>query len=243
MNKNLTWLPFYTGDYLKYTRGFTIEEKGIYIEIFSLLIDMPVDPITETDKILRIFSEEKKQTVILVLERLKENNFWDFFKELKNKQLGKKKNNSENGKKGGRPRKPNGYENKSISESESESESNINNSIKQNNDNPVKEYKWKGNTIKLTEKDYEKWKKSFKNIDIDAELQALDDFYTSQNVADWFIRCSKALANANRKSDKITPLALKEPMKAPNGVDFVKAMSQGKSLVEVYSEITAKQGN
>lgn len=71
-----------------------------------------------------------------------------------------------------------------------------------NNKNNENKYKWQGKIIKLTAKDYDQWKKSYFKLDLNAELQALDDFYSQNNTHDWYIRCSTALANKHSKKPK-----------------------------------------
>lgn len=62
------------------------------------------------------------------------------------------------------------------------------------------DYRFHGSTIRLTYDDYEKWRKRYHKIpDLEAALWMLDDFYTSEEVGNWFIRCSAALANKHQE--------------------------------------------
>jgi hypothetical protein len=69
-----------------------------------------------------------------------------------------------------------------------------------NREGKGKEYIFTGKVIKLTKMDFDIWKKSYKNLDLNSELQSLDDYYFKKNVEDWFTRCSAALAKRNRAS-------------------------------------------
>lgn len=67
-------------------------------------------------------------------------------------------------------------------------------------------YFWSGKVIKLTEGDFLRWQTSFQWLDLPAELQALDDYYSSlDSSSDWFIRASAALAKKNREQVKEKP--------------------------------------
>lgn len=63
-----------------------------------------------------------------------------------------------------------------------------------------KHYAFFASTIKLTDRDFSRWVSAFPLLDIRAELTALDDFYTENGIADWFVRCSAALAKKNREA-------------------------------------------
>jgi DNA-binding transcriptional MocR family regulator len=60
-------------------------------------------------------------------------------------------------------------------------------------------YRWAGTVIRLSELDYERWRKNFYAIDLPAQLQSLDDWMASEcSEADrkrWFHRVSGALKN------------------------------------------------
>lgn len=61
-------------------------------------------------------------------------------------------------------------------------------------------YYYNGRTIKLTKEDYDRWQNNYPNINLAKELPSLDDFYTEAKERKWFIRCSQALANKNKKA-------------------------------------------
>lgn len=64
-------------------------------------------------------------------------------------------------------------------------------------------YRWKGRSGRLTETDYERWRKSYPNIpDFDAELQAADDYYFDNPPpgGKWFFRFSNWLKKANNQA-------------------------------------------
>lgn len=64
-------------------------------------------------------------------------------------------------------------------------------------------YAFEGAVIRLTAKDYERWRRAYHAIpDFDAELCSLDDYYASLPPAErgkWFIRCSGALRNRHNR--------------------------------------------
>ena len=67
-----------------------------------------------------------------------------------------------------------------------------------------KEYRFDGNTIKLTEKDYDRWANSFKHINnLDAVLQARDDWLSydadPKTAQRWSLSTSSYLAKLDRK--------------------------------------------
>jgi hypothetical protein len=70
-----------------------------------------------------------------------------------------------------------------------------------------KKYKFEGSIIKITEKQYDIWKKVYYNIpDLFAEISAMDDFYRyekskGRQTNNWFIRISNQL---NRRHQKYT---------------------------------------
>lgn len=68
-----------------------------------------------------------------------------------------------------------------------------------------KEYRFRGRVIKLTNTDYVCWEKSYSSLDLDAELQALDDYYFGQGVkpSSAFSRCSSALAKKHRENQQV----------------------------------------
>jgi hypothetical protein len=113
----------------------------------------------------------------------------------------KRQINIENGKKGGRPRKKKTHNNpqKGVNV-------NVNDNVTvKEKENKNKNYKWEGKVIRLTEKDFNSWQANFSNLDLKAELQSLDDYYSKEGVTDWFSRCSGALNKRNKESRPITP--------------------------------------
>lgn len=58
-------------------------------------------------------------------------------------------------------------------------------------------YAFVGNVIRLTQRDYDQWQKAYSSLDLRAELQGLDDWYSRKlsptEQREWFVRCSKAL--------------------------------------------------
>ena len=65
------------------------------------------------------------------------------------------------------------------------------------------EYAFEGQTVKLTAKDVAQWRKAYPHIvDLMAELQAADDYYTDNPPADgkWYFRVSNWLKRANNEA-------------------------------------------
>ena len=70
---------------------------------------------------------------------------------------------------------------------------------------PLKEaYAFDGKIIHLNQHDYDTWAKAYPNIDLRAQLQALDDYYdrnlTGKDRTKCFWRCSQALAKKNERA-------------------------------------------
>ncbi len=66
------------------------------------------------------------------------------------------------------------------------------------------DYTFAGKIIRLTQASFDTWAKAYPNIDLGAQLQALDDYYdnhlTGGDRNKWFARCSQALAKKNERA-------------------------------------------
>ncbi len=66
------------------------------------------------------------------------------------------------------------------------------------------DYTFAGKIIRLNQRDFDTWATSYPNIDLRAQLQALDDYYdnhlTGGDRKKWFARCSQALAKKNERA-------------------------------------------
>ena len=84
-----------------------------------------------------------------------------------------------------------------------------------------KNYRWRGKTIRLTEDDYQRWRKSFRAIpDFDAELERVDASLDPENKK-WF---SEASAKLNAKHQKLlAEKAQKQPQQARSESDRYQA--------------------
>jgi hypothetical protein len=62
-----------------------------------------------------------------------------------------------------------------------------------------KDIAWEGRVIRLSRRDYDRWRLAYPNADIDAELQAADDYYATNRPKDgnWFFAVSSWLKRAN----------------------------------------------
>lgn len=66
-------------------------------------------------------------------------------------------------------------------------------------------YAWQGRVIRLNQRDYDQWRKSYPDIpDFDAELQAADDYYHENPPPDgkWFFPVSNWLKRANNSPSR-----------------------------------------
>ncbi len=86
------------------------------------------------------------------------------------------------------------------------------NSTKNNTKN---NYTFAGKIIRLTQANFNTWAKAYPNIDLGAQLQALDDYYdnhlTGGDRNKWFARCSQALAKKNERARSEQPRQREEP--------------------------------
>lgn len=66
-----------------------------------------------------------------------------------------------------------------------------------------KKYKWQGDIIRLTPEDFDRWKNSFPNVQLTAELAALDPWLAKQpeeKRRDWFMIVASALAKKQKEN-------------------------------------------
>jgi hypothetical protein len=62
-------------------------------------------------------------------------------------------------------------------------------------------YAWSGRIIRLSRRDYDRWRESYPNVEIDAELQAADDYYADKAPKNgWFFAVSNWLKRANAQA-------------------------------------------
>jgi uncharacterized protein YdaU (DUF1376 family) len=62
-------------------------------------------------------------------------------------------------------------------------------------------YAWKGKVIRLTQADYNSWKRAFSNLNLDAELISRDAWLCEQtDRKNWFARTARHFANLNAKA-------------------------------------------
>ncbi|MEX0445228.1 helix-turn-helix domain-containing protein [Xenorhabdus sp. SGI246] len=61
------------------------------------------------------------------------------------------------------------------------------------------QYSFKGEVIKLHQKDYDSWKKIFPHIDLDTQLQRLDIEFQADKPKNWFITASQKLNYQNNQ--------------------------------------------
>jgi hypothetical protein len=88
-------------------------------------------------------------------------------------------------------------------------------------------YGFRGLVVKLSVADYERWKAAFKQIDLDAELNARDAWLadTPSRQSNWFASTSKYLANRNAEAK-----ARASPLRS--SVSSSPFMEAGRALLE-----------
>lgn len=60
---------------------------------------------------------------------------------------------------------------------------------------------WSGRIVRLTRRDFDKWRASYPNVDMEAELQAADDYYADKDPKNgWFFAVSNWLKRANNQA-------------------------------------------
>ncbi len=83
------------------------------------------------------------------------------------------------------------------------------------------DYTFAGKIIRLTQANFDTWAKAYQHIDLEAQLQALDDYYdrnlTGGDRNKWFARCSQALAKKNERA-RAGPGQQREEPKFNDGV-------------------------
>lgn len=197
------WMPFYCGDFLADTMHLSCTERGIYI---SLIIhcwqhgSIPRDPgrlarITACDSrlwwqyektVLQFFdvvdaSTMQHKRVSTELHRCAEIS--NKRKAAAQQMLSKRSANAE----------------QMLTQSQSQSQSHKNK--KEDTANAVSsptKYIFESGVIRLGEKDFDKWKRAFGHLDLEAELLALTEWAAAQPK--WFFAVSGALAKRNRQA-------------------------------------------
>lgn len=87
-------------------------------------------------------------------------------------------------------------------------------------------YRWQGDIIRLTEKDFDRWASSFRAIDLPAELASLDAWLSSRDATDqhrrgWFHVTAGALKNRNDAA-RSKPGANAVKPKRPQSTDMME---------------------
>lgn len=86
---------------------------------------------------------------------------------------------------------------------------NINNNININNNNIINnKYIYSGDIIKLNQKDFEKWKNKFSNINLLVELDKRDIWLSEskkngKNIDNWFLSTMQYFAKLNREKEPV----------------------------------------
>jgi hypothetical protein len=95
-------------------------------------------------------------------------------------------------------------------------------------------YGFRGLVVKLSVADYERWKAAFKQIDLDAELNARDAWLadTPSRQSNWFASTSKYLANRNAEAK-----ARASPLRS--SVSSSPFMEAGRALLEELEHATS----
>lgn len=86
------------------------------------------------------------------------------------------------------------------------------------------QYAFEGKIVRLTNEDFGAWRIAYQNLDLRAELTAVDAWYAEnlkpEDRGKWFVRCATHLKNQNAKALARAP-ALQKPRRAnPERVEF-----------------------
>lgn len=193
MNKDPAFL-FYSSDFLTGCIDLTMEERGQYITLICLqhqkghlaekTIRLSVGNVSED--VLKKFDTDENG--LIFNKRIEE--------EIEKRRVFAE-SRRKNGKQGGRPKKPLGLPSEkplglpseNLSENENENEN---------------EYAFKGEVIKLNQKDYNSWKNKYPLLDLDFELKKRDIWLANCDSPpkNWFISTSQFLLTENDKKQK-----------------------------------------
>lgn len=192
MNKDPAFL-FYSSDFLTGCIDLTMEERGQYITLICLqhqkghlaekTIRLSVGNVSED--VLKKFN--KDENGLLFNKRIEE--------EIEKRRVFAE-SRRKNGQQGGRPKKPLGLPSEKPLGLASEN-------LPENENERENEYTFKGEVIKLNEKDYSAWKERFNLLDFDFELEKRDIWLSGQdNVKDWFISTQQYFLTLQRNKEK-----------------------------------------
>lgn len=79
----------------------------------------------------------------------------------------------------------------------------LNNNNRNNITETKKEYAYKGEVIKLNQKDYDSWKEKFNLLDFDYELEKRDIWLSGQeNTKNWFLSTKQYFLGLQREKEK-----------------------------------------
>jgi uncharacterized protein YdaU (DUF1376 family) len=202
-------IDFYPHEWLSKTGRLTLEQRGMYIQIVSLIYAHmgPIDNDPAWIGRAAGCSTRMAKTLISQLEQAGKIYFQGSKISQKRceNELNLKRNLSENGAKGARKKYENHHEfnnNNDICSGPSSGQKENWPDSPSPSPSPNEKYikGFAGKTIRLVEADFLNWKKLYNAIpDLTATLSALDDYYTQENAKDWFVRCSGALAKKHQE--------------------------------------------
>jgi hypothetical protein len=99
-------------------------------------------------------------------------------------------------------------------------------------------YAFEGKVIRLTHEDFEAWRLAYQNLDLRAELTAVDAWYGEnlkpEDRGKWFVRCATHLKNQNTKLRGLAPQSASPKRANPERVEFKALFSvdlNGRPLV------------
>ena len=214
----MDWYPRNPRHYRRKTRGLTLAAHGAY----CLLIDEYMDteePLPDNDRALAAVCGCSVDEWLEVADEVR-----TFFDpkggKLSNKRCdeelrirgGYQRAISEGGKKGAKRRWAEHNKNKALAtppkgqaKATPEAPPVAKDSTLQDTTGQKKEekYIWQGKIVRLTQTDYDDWKRAYHTLDLPAELQRLDDYYhrnlAGANRPSWYERCSGALGKKHRE--------------------------------------------
>jgi len=100
----LTWLPLDAGFASRYTKHLSLEQKGLFLDLYITAIETSNSSPEFLTKLLTLnCSEENNQKVIHLVNHLVSVGFFEYLNSLITRQISRFGTLRENGKKGGRP--------------------------------------------------------------------------------------------------------------------------------------------
>jgi uncharacterized protein YdaU (DUF1376 family) len=234
-------MPLFVDDYEAATAHLSLEEDGVYMRLLRLCwrqsqCTIPDDP-TWIMRHMRVDQEAYERAVVPIIGEFFSRSRGRIFQKRLRDEFGYVnkaiRDRKEAGKKGGlaKARKNNKSDasKATVLPAENPSESLAPTPtpipIEQKDESaplaPSGRYAFDGKVVKLSAKDFATWKRSFKNLDLDAMLQNRDDWLSTQadeaTRKNWFIPTSNWLAKKNAEANPKPKEYTRIPLGAAGG--------------------------